>query len=119
MALVKCKQCENENAKDAKTCPKCGTSLKMGFGKKLLIGVGGFFVLAAIGNAGSKNHSGVAQASLASSPVSQGDDSPTAKNPVALSEKQATLTFGKPTVKDMGAGMGFTKVMVEANNPSQ
>jgi hypothetical protein len=121
MALVKCKQCGNENAKDARTCPKCGTSLKMGLGKKVLIGFGALILLAAIGNAGKNDQARVAQGSLASSPVSNGatDDSQPTNDPVALSEKEATLTFGKPTVKGMGGGIGMTKVMVEASNSSR
>lgn len=64
MALVKCKQCGNENAKDAKTCPKCGTSLKMGIGKKILIGVGVLFALAVIGRLGHKDSASAATASM-------------------------------------------------------
>jgi zinc-ribbon domain len=45
MALVKCKECGNEVAKNAATCPKCGTRLKMGLLKKLVLGFAGFFVL--------------------------------------------------------------------------
>jgi hypothetical protein len=120
MALMKCKQCGNENAKDAATCPSCGTSLKMGLGKKFLIGFGGFILLVAIGNASRGERMSAAKGSLASTPIAAGavEDSTATDNPVSLSEKEATLTFGKPTVKDMGAGMGMTKVMVEATNPN-
>ncbi len=51
MALIKCKQCGNDVAKDAKTCPKCGTGLKMGAGKKVSIVVGGLVLLGMIGKA--------------------------------------------------------------------
>jgi zinc-ribbon domain len=40
MPLIKCKECGNENSKDAATCPKCGKRLKMGVVRKLgLLGV--------------------------------------------------------------------------------
>jgi len=44
--LKSCPACENEVAKSAKTCPKCGKKLKMGFFKKALLGLA---VLIAIG----------------------------------------------------------------------
>lgn len=48
MALVKCKECGNENAKSAKTCPKCGASLKMSLFKMVLIGSGSFVLLVVV-----------------------------------------------------------------------
>jgi hypothetical protein len=39
---------------------------------------------------------------------------------LALSKKTGqSYTFGKPTVKDLGGGMGMTKVMVEASNSTE
>lgn len=113
MALVKCKECGNENAKDAKTCPKCGTSLKMGIGKKILIGLGAFFVLGLIAQAGGKGGEQRIQPVQAAVAVTTTPVAGAVGTPVAVSEKQATLEFGKPTVK---VEMGMTQVMVEAKN---
>lgn len=115
MALVKCKECGNENAKDAKTCPKCGTSLKMGIGKVILIGLGGLFVLGLVAQAadkGGERHIQPVQAAGAETTTRAPGPVGT---PVAISEKHATLEFGKPTVK---VEMGMTQVMVEAKNRS-
>lgn len=55
MALVKCKECGNDVARDATRCPKCGTKMKMGLGKKLVLGVlGAFAFLLFVGMVGSK-----------------------------------------------------------------
>lgn len=56
MALVKCKECGNDVARDAKTCPKCGTKLMMGLGKKLGFGfLGAFVFMLFVGMVGSKD----------------------------------------------------------------
>jgi hypothetical protein len=91
----------------------------MGFGKKLLIGLGAFVLLAVLSNIG-KNERHAAQGSVASTSIAgEADDPSPGPRPVAVSDREGTLTFGKPTVKDMGGGMGMTKVMVEATNSSQ
>lgn len=46
-----CKACGKEVEPSAKVCPSCGQKLKMGFGKKLLIGIGALIVLAIINSA--------------------------------------------------------------------
>ena len=48
-----CKSCGAEVVKLAKVCPKCGAKLKMGVGKKILIGIGVFVILGVISSAGS------------------------------------------------------------------
>ena len=85
MALVKCKQCGNENAKDAKVCPKCGTSLKMGMGKKILIGFGVLFLLAAIGRASNKGESSTRTVTAGAAP----------DTPAAQAATEAPLTYVK------------------------
>jgi long-subunit fatty acid transport protein len=72
MALVNCKQCGNGNAKEAKTCPKCGASLRMGMGKKILLGFGALFVIGAV-RAAMANDSRAAHVSAAAmtTPASQ------------------------------------------------
>jgi hypothetical protein len=114
MALVKCKECGNENARDAKTCPKCGTALKMGIGKKILIGLGGLFVLGLIGQAG-KDGEPLAQPVQVAVAATRTPVAGLVNTPVAVSEQHAVLEFGKPTVK---VEMGMTQVMVEAKNRS-
>ena len=51
-ALTKCRSCGTDVAKSAKTCPKCGAPLRMGFLKKVGIGFGVLVVLAFLGNLG-------------------------------------------------------------------
>ena len=48
MAMVQCKECGKDVSSSAAQCPHCGKKLKMGMGKKVLIGVVGFFVFALI-----------------------------------------------------------------------
>jgi hypothetical protein len=43
--LTNCKTCGKEVSSSANVCPNCGEKLKMGFFKKLLLGVGGFIIL--------------------------------------------------------------------------
>lgn len=50
MSLKKCKECGNEVSNSAKTCPKCGKKLKMGFFTKVFIGIGVLIVLGIIGS---------------------------------------------------------------------
>jgi zinc-ribbon domain len=58
MALTKCKECGNDVAKNAATCPKCGTKLKAGFFKKVLLGIGGLFAFfVVVGMLGSRKDS--------------------------------------------------------------
>ena len=45
--LITCKSCDKEVSKEAKTCPNCGAKLKMGFFKKILIGIIGLAVIGA------------------------------------------------------------------------
>jgi hypothetical protein len=45
--LITCKSCDKEVSKDAKSCPNCGAKLKMGFFKKVLIGIIGLAVIGA------------------------------------------------------------------------
>jgi len=92
----------------------------MGLGKKLLIGFGVVFVLAVVGNLGSRGDQ-------VANPVVQADAvpprteaapasvvaQPVAAAPVALSDRVSPLRFGKPTVK---TDMGMTTVMVQATN---
>jgi hypothetical protein len=98
MALVKCKECGNENAKNAKTCPKCG--------KKVLIGVGVFVVLSMLAAAGGKKNGSTTVEAAAIQGVQA----------VAAAQAAGTLEFGKPTVKPMAAGM--TEIDVEVKNVS-
>ena len=67
MALVKCKQCGNENAKDAKTCPKCGANLRKRFGcATLLVGsIVGILFFAAIGALASNDSNSATKHSVA------------------------------------------------------
>jgi hypothetical protein len=106
MALVKCSECGNENAVSAATCPKCGARLKMGTGKKLLIGLGAFVLLGVIAAAGGKKPEGSTTVQAAAIQGAQA---------VAAAAARGTLEFGKPTVKTT---MGMTKVDVEAKNIS-
>lgn len=48
--MTTCKSCGKEVASSAKACPNCGASLKMGFGKKVLIVIGVLFALGIIGS---------------------------------------------------------------------
>jgi len=48
-----CKACGKEVAPSAKVCPSCGQKLKIGFGKKILIGVGVLIILGIIGSKSS------------------------------------------------------------------
>lgn len=52
--MVKCKQCGNENAKDAKTCPKCGTALTMGCAQRFGVAVAAVLVLSVFSRMCSK-----------------------------------------------------------------
>jgi hypothetical protein len=105
MALVKCKECGNENAKTAKTCPKCGASLGMSTGKKMLIGVGGLVLLSALAAAGGKKNGSTTVEAAAVQGVQA----------VAAAQTAGTLEFGKPNVKPMGS---MTRVDVEVKNVS-
>ncbi len=44
MSMTTCKECGKEVSTKAAKCPHCGTKLKTGLMKKVLLGVGGFFV---------------------------------------------------------------------------
>lgn len=70
MALIKCKQCSNDVATNAKTCPKCGAPVASGVSVfRIILGVCVFFcftgVCVAVG--GSQNASGP-QSAQASAP---------------------------------------------------
>jgi hypothetical protein len=82
MAKMKlCKACGKEVASSAKVCPGCGQKLKMGFGMKLLIGVGGLIVLGVIisangGDNGASTSSVNAPSTTTSKPADKKQEDP-------------------------------------------
>ena len=86
--LKACKSCSNEVATSAKTCPNCGQKLKMGFLKKVAIGIFGFLVLGALSSRDEREESSRPESSeTVSSPAQETSSSTTHDGQIGIGDE--------------------------------
>ena len=90
--LTTCNVCGKEIAKSASTCPHCGAKQKKkwGWGKKILAGVGGFFLFVIIVGSLAGNHKST---SNASTPEPQKQTAKVVAEKPAVTPKQETYNW--------------------------
>jgi hypothetical protein len=83
-------------AKDAKTCPQCGARLKMGLGKKLLIGFGGFVLFMIVIGSLTKSNKPTASAPDPATSVPQAPQASASAQPEAPSAQPESPKAAEP-----------------------